>query len=75
MNQRKPGEGEPPLLLKKAEVASVLRVTERQVENLTRAGRIPAPIFVAGQRSPRWVREALLAALTLPSAERSVNGV
>jgi hypothetical protein len=68
MNQRKTSEGEPPLLLKKAEVASVLRVTPRQVENLTRAGRIPAPIFVAGQRSPRWVREALLAALTLPAA-------
>lgn len=49
------------LLLKK-EVALLLKCSERQVELLTRDGRIPAPRYL-GKQSPRWVRAELMAAV------------
>jgi hypothetical protein len=53
---------EGPVLLKKDDVAKVLQVSTRQVENLVRAGRIPAPIYLSKQ-SPRWRREELMRAV------------
>jgi len=58
---------EGPVLLKKDDVAKVLQVSTRQVENLVRAGRIPKPVYLSPQ-SPRWRRGELLAALGLESA-------
>ena len=58
---------EGPVLLRKDDVAKVLQVSTRQVENLVRAGRIPKPVYLSPQ-SPRWRRGELLAALGLESA-------
>ena len=48
--------------LRKAEVASLLRVTTRTVENYIKSGRIPAPVRINGGR-PLWDHAALLQAL------------
>jgi len=53
---------EQPVLLTKSDVASLLQISTRQVENLVRAGRIPAPVYLSKQ-SPRWVRSDLLATI------------
>lgn len=50
------------VLLRKTEVAQLLKVSVRTVENLTARGAIPAPIRL-GKFSPRWVRADLIAAL------------
>jgi predicted DNA-binding transcriptional regulator AlpA len=60
MNNTSAVEG--PVLLKKDDVAKVLQVSTRQVENLVRAGRIPKPVYLSPQ-SPRWRREELMAAV------------
>jgi len=52
------------VLLLKKQVAALLQCSERQVELLVKAGRIPAPIQL-GKNSPRWVRADLLRALGL----------
>jgi predicted DNA-binding transcriptional regulator AlpA len=62
MNNANAVEG--PVLLRKDDVAKVLQVSTRQVENLVRAGRIPRPVYLSPQ-SPRWVRAELMAALGL----------
>ncbi len=55
------------VLLKKAEVADVLRVSVRQVELLTKQGAIPAPVYLSPQ-APRWRRSELLNALGISEA-------
>ena len=52
------------LLLTKTEVAELLSCSLRQVENLTKSGRIPQPIQL-GPNSPRWRRPELLQSLGL----------
>jgi len=52
------------VLLLKKQVAALLQCSERQVELLVKAGRIPQPIQL-GKNSPRWVRDDLLRALGL----------
>ena len=52
------------LLLLKREVAALLGVSSRQVENLVKSGRIPRPLYL-GTNSPRWRRSELLASLGL----------
>lgn len=52
------------LLLTKTEVAGLLSCSLRQVENLTKSGRIPRPVML-GPNSPRWRRPELLQALGL----------
>ena len=42
------------LLLTKSELAKHLRCSERQIDKLTAAGRIPAPVIVG--KSRRWSR-------------------
>lgn len=46
-------------VLTKSGVAALLSVSTRQVENLTRDGRIPAPVYLS-ERAPRWVKADLL---------------
>lgn len=60
----------PGLLMTKSEVAALLSVSLRQVENLRRSGRIPAPVML-GPNSPRWRRPELLQVLGL--AEQGVQ--
>ena len=52
------------VLLVKKQVAALLQCSERQVELLVRAGRIPQPIQL-GKNSPRWRRPELLQCLGL----------
>ena len=63
---------EQPVLLTKSDVGSLLQVSTRQVENLVRAGRIPAPLYLSKQ-APRWVRSELLA--TIVGAPMQTGGV
>lgn len=51
-----------PELMTKKQVAEFLQCSERQVELLTKNGRLPRPIYL-GQSSPRWRRAELLASL------------
>jgi len=60
---------EQPVLLTKSDVASLLQISTRQVENLVRAGRIPAPVDLSKQ-SPRWRRDEVLAALGVSAGVR-----
>lgn len=60
---------EQPVLLLKSDVASLLQISTRQVENLVRAGRIPAPVYLSKQ-SPRWRRDEVLAALGIAAGVR-----
>lgn len=59
-----------PEILNKAGVAALCLCSQRQIENLVRAGRLPQPHYL-GCRSPRWIRSEVLQALT---AGRSVAG-
>jgi len=52
------------VLLLKKQVAALLQCSERQVELLVKAGRIPAPVML-GPNSPRWRRQELLQCLGL----------
>jgi len=52
------------VLLLKKQVAALLQCSERQVELLVKAGRIPQPIQL-GRNSPRWRRCELLQSLGL----------
>ena len=58
----------PPELLTKTQVSELLQCSLRQVELLTKAGRLPKPIYL-GESSPRWKRSNLLAALEANPAE------
>lgn len=49
-------------LLTKQEVASILKCSLKQVENLVKAGRICKPTYL-GTNSPRWKRSELMASL------------
>ena len=55
-------EGVKPALMTKTDVALMLQVSTRQVENLVRLGRIPAPTYLSKQ-APRWRRDEVLAAI------------
>ena len=57
-------EDKKPVLLTKSDVAMMLQVSTRQVENLVRLGRIPAPLYLSKQ-APRWRRDDVLAALEI----------
>jgi len=57
-----------PVLLTKSDVASLLQISTRQVENLVRLGRIPAPVYLTKQ-SPRWVRDEVLAAVGIATQQ------
>lgn len=52
------------LLMRKTDVAALLGCSVRQIENLVRSGRIPAPVYL-GPQSPRWRRLELLETLGL----------
>jgi predicted DNA-binding transcriptional regulator AlpA len=53
---------EPPEWMTKSQVAGYLQCSQRQVELLTKKGRIPKPIYL-GDSSPRWRRSELLESL------------
>ena len=53
------------LLMRKTDVAALLGCSVRQIENLVRSGRIPAPTYLVGPQSPRWRRPELLETLGL----------
>lgn len=55
-------------VLTKSGVAALLSVSTRQVENLTRDGRIPAPVYLS-ERAPRWVKADLIEWLRGKAAE------
>lgn len=55
----------PPELLTKADVAKLIQVSTRQVENLVKAGSLPAPIRLS--HHPRWRRSQLMAFLDAQS--------
>ncbi len=44
-------------LMTKSEVAALLRVTPRTIENYLKAGRIPSPTRIGGR--PLWSRRAM----------------
>lgn len=48
-------------LLTKSDVAETLKVSTRTVENLVKAGNLPAPIRLSNH--PRWRRSELIAYL------------
>lgn len=54
-------------LLKKSEVAAILRVTPRTVENYLKQGRIPAPVRIGNR--PLWPACAIQALLVAPTGE------
>ena len=49
-------------LMTKKQLAEFLQCSQRQVEILTRKGRLPKPIYL-GESSPRWKRDEILAHL------------
>lgn len=53
----KPQEIEPELLTK-SDLAKLIQVSSRQVENLVKAGRLPQPLRLGSH--PRWSRAALM---------------
>lgn len=53
------------LLLKKSEVARLLGVSTRTVENMVHRGSLPAPTYLIGPQSPRWRRCEVLHTLGL----------
>lgn len=55
-------EQTPPELMTKKQVAEFLQCSERQVELLTKKGRLPKPVYL-GESSPRWKRAELVAHL------------
>jgi predicted DNA-binding transcriptional regulator AlpA len=60
---------EQPVLLTKSDVAGLLQISTRQVENLVRAGRIPGPLYLSRQ-SPRWRLAEVLEALGIAAGVR-----
>ena len=54
-------------LLKKSEVAALLRVTPRTIENYLKQGRIPAPVRIGNR--PLWAAGAIHALLVAPVLE------
>lgn len=60
------------LLLRKDDVARLLQVTGRTVDNLLRAGRLPEPIRLGAH--PRWHSGQLLQWLR-DQAEQAASGV
>ena len=48
----------PEPMMKKKDVAKFLQCSERQVELMVKAGRIPKPIYIS-DASPRWKRSAI----------------
>lgn len=60
---------EQPVLLTKSDVAGLMQISTRQVENLVRAGRIPAPLYLSRQ-SPRWRLAEVLEALGIAAGVR-----
>lgn len=60
--ERRHPEQTPPELMTKKQVAEFLQCSERQVELLTKKGRLPKPVYL-GESSPRWKRAELVAHL------------
>ena len=60
--ERRQPEQTPPELMTKKQVAEFFQCSERQVELLTKKGRI-AKAYYLGESSPRWKRAELLASL------------
>ena len=56
-------------LLKKSEVAALLRVTPRTIENYLKQGRIPAPVRIGNR--PLWPAVAIRALLVAPVPVRA----
>lgn len=59
-------------LLRKADVARLLQVSGRTVDNLLRAGRLPEPMRLSTH--PRWHREQLLEWLRDQADRAAANG-
>ena len=51
-----------PEFMTKKQVAEFLQCSQRQIELLTKSGKIAKPIYLS-ERSPRWCRTDLLASL------------
>lgn len=51
-----------PEFMTKKQVAELLQCSQRQVELMSKAGKIASPIYLS-ERSPRWRRSELLASL------------
>ncbi len=51
-----------PDVLTTAEVAKLLRVSRNSIKKLVEEGRLPKP-FIAGERSRRWRKAAVLDAI------------
>ncbi len=67
-DRRHPPETELPELLTKTDVAKLLQVSGRQVENLVRNLRLPKPLRLGTH--PRWRRTELLSFLDGLSADQ-----
>lgn len=68
--ERRHPEQTPPELMTKKQVAEFLQCSERQVELLTKKGRLPKAIYL-GESSPRWKRAELVAHL---DAQQNAGG-
>ena len=55
---RRNDEDSEDLVYTKNELASVLRMCPRSIENHVRLGKLPRPFYISG-RSPRWSRAAV----------------
>lgn len=51
----------PPELLTKSDMAKLMQYSEKQIQNLVKAGSIPAPIYIG--KHPRWRRSEIMAFL------------
>lgn len=49
----------PDSLMRKKDVAEFFQCSCRQVELMTKSGRLPKPIYI-GDASPRWQRKTLM---------------
>lgn len=63
--------GEP--LMRKKDVAKYCQCSERQVELMVKAGRLPKPIYIS-ESSPRWRHEDLTAWLKQLQSSDSTAG-
>ena len=62
-----------PELMTKSDVAKLIQVSARQVENLVKSGRLIAPIRLGSH--PRWRRSQLLAFLdAMADTDATVTG-
>jgi hypothetical protein len=57
--QRITSEADLPLVCGVSDVAALLDYSERTIERLDRAGKLP-PKLIDGEHRPRWARETLL---------------